>query len=519
MSSSPESSLSLSGREYRREPDRHDAVQRLAYIQWDCEFRVVDWSDAAEQIFGYTAEEARGLRGADLVPADVHEHVQAVWSEQLSESGGYFSRNANVTRDGRVIVCEWYNTPRVDAEGAFAGVTSLAKDVTDQERAAQSLRESKVFAENLIATMHDGVSVVDADRVTMQVNDAFCRMTGFAREDLMGTAPPYPYWPPEEYDALRVALREMMAPPGEETGERRSAEWELVYVRRDGTRFPVLVSPATVRDAHGAVTAYLATIKDITERKQAEAELKRAKDVAEEMNRLKSAFLANMSHEIRTPLTGILGFADVIEESALASGGDRDPTVKFARMIKRGGRRLLNTLSTLLDFSRLEAGVMRLKPGWADVVAEVDAAVRRHRSAARDGGITLRTEMPDDTVGMEVDVAALRNVLDNLIDNAIRFTPPGGRVTVRVRRPPPSGEPRGVVLEVVDTGIGIDRAFLDRVFEPFEQESTGHARSHEGSGLGLAVTYHLVRLMNGTISIDSTKGEGTRVVVELGGTD
>ena len=475
----------------------------LAFIEWDLRFRVVDWNEAAERIFGYGPEEARTLHGSDFVPADVWPRVQEIWSEQMLESGGYFSRNLNCTRDGRLILCEWYNTPLVDDDGQITGVFSLVKNVTNQEHAAQRLRESKAFAEQLIAVMNDGVTVVDRSHVTIQVNDAFCAMTGFSRDDLLGTTPPYPYWPAEAYDDLRSAFREIVEAAIEE-------DLELTFRRRDGTHFPVLVSPAVLRDEDGQETAHLLTIKDITDHKRREAELQRAKEDAEEMSRLKSAFLANMSHEIRTPLTAILGSVDIIENEDLETAAGRRQVQRFVRLIQRGGERLLQTLNAVLDLSHLEAGVAHLTPGRVDVIATTRGVVEQYRPDARSAGIALSLQAPDAPLPATLDASALHRILANVLDNALKFSPSGGTVTVRV-----TDATDAVRVEIADTGIGIDPAFLDRIFEPFEQESTGLRRSHEGVGIGLAVTQHLVRLMNGTIAVDSTPGEGTTVTVHL----
>jgi len=479
------------------------APRALAFIEWDLRFRVVDWNAAAERIFGHTAAEARALHGSDFVPVDIWPRVQQIWNEQLLEAGGYFSRNQNRTRDGRLILCEWYNTPLVDDDGRITGVFSLVKDVTDQERAAQRLRESKAFAEQLIAVMKDGVTVVDPSHVTIQVNDAFCAMTGFSHDDLLGTTPPYPYWPPEAYDDLRSAFREIVDAAIEE-------DLELTFRRRDGMRFPVRVSPAVLRDEDGREIAHLLTIKDITDHKRREAELLRAKEDAEEMSRLKSAFLANMSHEIRTPLTAILGFADIIGEEDLETRAGRRQVLRFARLIRHGGQRLLQTLNAVLDLSHLEAGVAHLMPGRMDVTATTRDVVEQYRPDAHSAGVALSVQAPDAPLTATMDASALHRILANVLDNALKFTPSGGTVTVRV-----TDAADTVRVEVADTGIGIDPAFLDRIFEPFEQESTGLRRSHEGTGIGLAVTQHLVRFMNGTISVDSTPGEGTTVTVHL----
>ncbi len=256
----------------------------------------------------------------------------------------------------------------------------------------------------------------------------------------------------------------------------------------------------------------------VLDRIERERELVRAKETAEEASELKSAFLANMSHEIRTPLTSIIGFAEAIgDRSSSIRGGngsapqEEGPTVDhFANLIEKSGRRLLETLNSVLDFSQLEAGSMPLSPNRIDVTAEIQETAELFRTRAGDEGVTLNLELADSPLYAYADPAALRRILRNLVSNAVKFTDAGGSVTIRATE-----TDGGIKIEVEDTGIGIDPEFVPNLFDAFQQESTGNKRTHEGSGLGLAVAHRLVDLMHGTIKVDTAKGEGTCFTVQL----
>ena len=242
----------------------------------------------------------------------------------------------------------------------------------------------------------------------------------------------------------------------------------------------------------------------VLRRIEREDALREARDEAEEMNRLKSAFLANMSHEIRTPLTSIIGFAEVLGEQDLGSAST------FTDLIRSSGQRLLDTLNSVLDLSQLEAGSMRLTPESTDVVRTVQVAVDLFTSKTHEKNITLQSDLPEAPVEATLDEAALHRILTNLLSNAVKFTGEGGRIDVRL-----DPQPTHLVLEIEDTGIGIDEGFVDQLFDAFQQESSGDARAFEGSGLGLTITHRLVELMGGAITVATEKGRGTQFTVRL----
>ncbi len=233
-------------------------------------------------------------------------------------------------------------------------------------------------------------------------------------------------------------------------------------------------------------------------------ELIEAKEEAEEMNRLKSAFLANMSHEIRTPLTSIIGFAEVLNEQDL---GDAN---RFSELIEKSGTQLLETINSVLDLSKLEAGSMQPSFSPVELTELLNETVALFEARAEEEGVHFHATLPDPPVQATLDQGALQRILHNLLSNALKFTDEGGSVTLRARE-----KPESVVMEVEDTGIGIDPDFVPDLFEPFHQESSGTTRTHEGTGLGLSVTKQLIELMHGTIDVESTKGVGTCFTVRL----
>ena len=252
----------------------------------------------------------------------------------------------------------------------------------------------------------------------------------------------------------------------------------------------------------------------------AKEEAERARREAEAASQAKSVFLANMSHEIRTPLTSILGFAEAIGEEV--GGDDQTGTTdrsdvdlpalrQFAGLIESSGERLMNTLTGVLNLSKLEAGEMTLAPEPVDLAAEAEKAVQEFAPQARDAGVDLAAEGCQDAIWARADEGGVQIVLRNLLSNAVKYTGEGGTVRVSAR----TDGKQDAVLEVVDTGIGMDPAQVEDLFEPFRQESEGLAREYEGTGLGLAVTWKALQQMEGGVEVETEKGEGTCFTVRL----
>lgn len=232
--------------------------------------------------------------------------------------------------------------------------------------------------------------------------------------------------------------------------------------------------------------------------------LEAAREEAQAASRLKSALLSNMSHEVRTPLTSILGFAELIADA------DPDDPEALATSIRRSGHRLLDTLDSVLQVSQLQSGDIDFEPEPFDLVEVTAKRVEALTSMANRNDVQLEFSRRDPTVEAQMDVAATGRIIDELVRNAIDFSEADDRAWVTVE-----GHPEHVTITVEDTGIGMKEERLEKLTRPFEQASVGQDRTHEGAGLGLTVVYHLVRLMDGSIEVESEIGTGTRVTVTL----
>jgi signal transduction histidine kinase len=256
----------------------------------------------------------------------------------------------------------------------------------------------------------------------------------------------------------------------------------------------------------GVVSIY----NDVTERQRAEDALREAKEAAEIANRTKSEFLANMSHELRTPLNAIIGFSEIITDELFGPIGSPRYS-EYARDILASGRHLLNLINDILDVSKAEAGKIELHDEPVAVADTIASALRLVTPRARENGLTIDTVTAGDDIVVNADALRLKQVILNLLSNSVKFTPAGGRVTVRseILR---DGR---FMLTVEDTGIGIAEADLAVVLTPFGQVDSKLSRKYEGTGLGLPLSQALVRLHGGELAIASAPGDGTTVTIIL----
>ncbi len=299
-------------------------------------------------------------------------------------------------------------------------------------------------------------------------------------------------------------------------GEGESAEKRLRTLRSLDRSVPIGRQSTTmsgrVLDLRSDPTpdgGFVSTITDVTEARAAQDELRRAKEAAEAANLAKSRFLATMSHELRTPLNAVIGFSDALLHEAINPTGAR--VAEFANQINDAGRHLLGLINSILDVARIESGRFDLASDRVDIARLVRHCVRQSDAAAQAAEITLSADVPDDLPRLAADERRLQQALNHLLSNAVKFTEPGGAVSVGA-----SLEADGrLLLSVADTGIGIPEEDIERVFQPFTQLDGTLARRFQGAGLGLYVSRALIAGHGGELSLRSRPGVGTTAEIRL----
>lgn len=472
--------------------------------------RIEYWNKGAERVYGWTAEEAIGRIGCDLLQTEFLESASLV-REALETEGNWEGELTNLTRYGvrRTMLSR---RKRQKGTGGWE-ILETSFDITERKIARELEEQTRaiVLAEakfrELIENAPDAILQVDPNGKILVANHTAEVMFGYTRQELLSKN--VDVLVPAAVRGRHIEHRASFAKSPKVRPMGRGME--LSALRKDGIEIPVEISLSpSRRDDAVNVTA---VIRDVSDRRQTEiqmrslqenymAELEARQREAERLNLLKSEFLASMSHELRTPLHTIMGFSELLGEEGEGSLNSKQK--RYLQHIREDSEHLLGLINDVLDLSRIEAGAMSLRIEHISLADAVSGALNAIRPYAARKALAL--ESLDIFTGLvSVDPMRLKEVFYNLLGNAVKFTPEGGGITVQTVE-----EGQFVRVTIVDTGIGIPPDQLEQVFEKFYQVGYATSGVREGTGLGLAICKRLIEMHGGSIGIESEVGSGSR---------
>jgi len=455
--------------------------------------KIVEINDVACQKLGYTRDELLNLSFFDILKEDAQTFLER--RACLGRGENLFAESTLIAKDGREIEVEVKaHMAVIDGKKCFY---ILARDISNRKAAEQALKASEEKFRSVFNNAKDGIILLNKDEglKIVEINDEACKLLEYSREELLGKTPYFFDKNREDPGRLDFIDNKLSA--------NGTYKFEDIHITKSGRAVPVEINIHRFLLNNQCYELFM--IRDISERKRNEEKYIRAKEQAEAANRAKSEFLANMSHEIRTPLNVIIGMIDLTLETELSP--EQRNNLQTAKLCADS---LLSIISDILDFSKMEAGKLTIEQVNFNFKELLEQTLKIHKLAAckkgLDIGYYLDPDIPECLVG---DPLRIRQVLNNLIDNAIKFCD-RGKVALEVKKTPfDNPEVQELIFAIKDTGIGISAEEQKKLFKPFSQLDGSITRRFGGTGLGLAISKQLIELMGGKIWVESTKGKGS----------
>lgn len=455
---------------------------------------ITDVNEESTRLTAYSRKHLINSRFADYFTDQ--QRARAGVQKTLGEARVLGYELVLITRQGRRITVSFNAGVFTDSAGQALGILAAARDITEQKTLEQQLRDQQFYTRSLIESNIDALMTTDPLGVITDINQQMEALTGYSREELVGT--PFKDFftdPKRAEQGIKLVLR-----------EGKVTNFELTAKAKDGGQTVVSYNATTFNDRDGKLQGVFAAARDVTERKRFEQTLQEKNIEMENANLAKDRFLASMSHELRTPLNAILGFTGTL--LMRLPGPLTDDQNKQLKTIQISARHLLSLINDLLDLAKIESGKVELNLEPVSCQEILKELTETLEPLAQKKGLVFRAESPSDDIILNTDKRSLSQILINLINNAIKFTEQG-EVLVELKQ---HREPNSNLItefQVTDTGVGIKPEDKAKLFQAFTQLDSTSTRRFEGTGLGLYLSQKLAILLDGQLSISSEHGKGS----------
>lgn len=476
-----------------------------AIITIDAKGNINFWNNQAEIIFGWKKQEVLGKSLADVIIPSEHKkgHEKGMRTYMETGEGPVLNKQLELPakhKNGTTFPVEISIIPiQQNNEVIFC---SFIQDISERKKAENNLKFQEEKYRNMIANMNLGLIEVDNEEVIQYANPSFSEISGYDLNELIGKKPTHLFISGENIEVIQSKI---------ETRKKGISDiYQMPVKNKRGELRWWAISGAPNYDDKGNLVGSIGIHLDITSQKQLEIELENQKIKAEEASKAKEIFLANMSHEIRTPLNAIIGFLRELSKQELTELQKR-----YIENSTIASKHLLAIINNVLDISKIEAGEMAIETENFILENSINSVVTILKPKAEQKKLQIHVDYDKKIARvLKGDLLRIEQILFNLIGNSLKFTQKG-EIKVQCSLLLDKEQSQKIAITISDTGIGMDKEFLDNIFKKFSQEDKNVTRKFGGTGLGMAITKELVELMHGKITVESTKNIGTTIHLQF----
>ena len=490
-----------------------ESINDYAIVRFDPHGNILTWNDGAGRITGYSEEEVRGKSIEILYsPEDIAAGKPARLLRGARNTGGVTDTGWRRRRDGTMFFADVVITATCDRDRKLIGYTAITRDITRLREAEATLSDRHALSEEknraIVETVVDAIISVDESGIIDAFNPAACSIFGYSSAEVEGNDVAMLIAEAGQGDTEQLFRGSLQPADAPGVGRGRVATGR----RKDGSEFPMelAVSDMTLDNRR----MFIAVVRDVTQQKKIEHELRQTMEAAEAANIEKSQFLSAMSHELRTPLNAIIGYSELLAEEENVV---REPRLLWdVQKILGAGSHLLSLINNILDLSKIDAGGAELLLMSVSVADLLDEVATSAAALVEKNENILTIDCDPGLDEIYTDATKLRQIIFNLLSNAAKFTT-NGTIELTARRVKPGADAGKIAFSVRDSGIGMNENQLEHLFQPFTQSDSSTTREHDGTGLGLALSWRLAKLLGGAITVATELGHGSAFTLTLPG--